>query len=315
MRIVFWGSSDASAAIEKSLTEKHEVVLAVTQPDRAKGRGKKLMPTPVKRWSIEHHIPVITPEDPNHQSIVTQIRDYDHELFFLCAYARILGKELLAIPPKGAINLHFSLLPALRGAAPVQRAIMNGLKETGVTTFFMNEFLDRGEIILQRSTSIRPFETAGELEERLISIARGVANETLELMQSGDLYLKKQDPGKKSYAKKITKEERMVDWNAPAEAIVRHINGLSPKPGGYTFFGDRRIMLLKARTGSKKNAPPGTIFADKELEVAAGNQITVIIDRLKPEGKNEINSKDFINGFRIEGGETFQMTSHYIPRC
>jgi methionyl-tRNA formyltransferase len=308
MRIIFWGSSDASAAIEKSLTEEHEVVLAVTQPDRAKGRGKKLMPTPVKRWSIEHHIPVITPEDPNHRSIIAQITECDHELFFLCAYAKILGRELLAIPPKGAINLHFSLLPALRGAAPVQRAIMNGLEETGVTTFFMNEFLDRGDIILQRSTTIKPFETAGELEERLISIANAAVKETLELLQSGDFRPTKQDPSKKSYAKKITKEERMVDWNAPAEAIIRHINGLSPKPAAYTFFRNRRIMLLKARTGNEKSGPPGTIFTDQQLEVAGGDQMTVTIDRLKPEGKNEISSKDFINGFRIEGGETFQMT-------
>ncbi len=306
MRIVFWGSSSASAAIAKALAEEHDIILAVTQPDRVKGRGRKLLPTPVKRVSIEQHIPVITPEDPNHENIVSRIVDDTPELFFLCAYAKILGKELLAIPPKGAINLHFSLLPALRGAAPVQRAIMDGLEETGVTTFFMNEFLDRGDIILQRSTGIGQFETAGELEERLTAIGIEAAKETLKILQSGNYPVKKQDPSKKSYARKISKEERMVDWNAPAETIVRHVNGLSPLPASYTFFREKRISLLKARAGSEKNAPPGTIFADKQLEVTAGDNRTVIIELLKPEGKKEITSKDFINGFRIQEGETFQ---------
>lgn len=308
MRIVFWGSSSASAAIAKALAEEHDIILAVTQPDRVKGRGRKLLPTPVKRVSIEQHIPVINPEDPNHESVITRIADYTPELFFLCAYAKILGKELLAIPPKGAINLHFSLLPALRGAAPVQRAIMNGFEETGVTTFFMNEFLDRGDIILQRSTSIGQFETAGELEERLTAMGIEAAKETLTLLQSGDYPVKKQDPSKKSYARKISKEERLVDWNAPAETIVRHVNGLSPLPASYTFFREKRISLLKARTGSEKNAPPGTIFVDEQLEVTAGDNRTVIIELLKQEGKKEITSKDFINGFRVQEGETFQKT-------
>jgi methionyl-tRNA formyltransferase len=136
-----------------------------------------------------------------------------------------------------------------------------------------------------------------------------LTRETMRRIHSGDLCLRKQDPSKKSYAKKISREERIVDWSAPAEAIVRLINGLSPKPAGYTFFRKKRVMLLKARTGSEKSAPAGTIFADTELEVAAGNDRTVIIERLKPEGKKEITSKDFINGFRIEKGETFQNLS------
>jgi methionyl-tRNA formyltransferase len=306
MRIAFWGSSPASAEIEMSLAEEHDIVLAITQPDRVKGRGKKLASTPVKRLSIEHQIPVITPEDPNTKDTISAITDHAPELFFLCAYARILGQELLAIPPKGAINLHFSLLPALRGAAPVQRAIMEGLKETGVTTFFMNEFLDRGDIILQRSTTIKSFETAGELEKRLVTMGKEIAGETVTLLESGDFERVAQDPSKKSYAKKISKEERRIDWSAPAETIVRLINGLSPRPASFTFFRNRRIMLLKARTGMGKSASPGTIFADQQLEVVAGDNRIVIIEQLKPEGKNEIPSKDFINGFRIVEGERFR---------
>lgn len=306
MRIVYWGSSLASAEIERSIAEAHEVVLAVTQPDRAKGRGRKLNPTPVKRFSTEQGIPVITPEDPNGQDAISRIRSIEPELFFLCAYARILGKELLAIPPQGAINLHFSLLPALRGAAPVQRAIMDGYEETGVTTFFMNEFLDRGDIILQRATGIISFETAGELEKRLTAIGAEIAQETLRLLESGDVRTKEQDPSKKSYAKRISSEERQVDWSAPAEKIVRHINGLSPRPASYTFFRNKRVSLLKARTGEEKGAPPGTICTGKELVVAAGDHLTVIIEKLKPEGKKEITSRDFINGFRVRKGECFQ---------
>lgn len=305
MRIVFWGSPKPAAQIEKALAEEYDIVLAVTQPDRVKGRGKKVLPTPVKRVSTEHSIPVITPEDPNHPDTVSEIAGYNPELFFLCAYAKILGKELLDIPSKGAINLHFSLLPALRGAAPVHRAIINGLEETGVTTFFMNEFLDRGDIILQQTLTITPYETAGELEKRLTEIGMVVARDTLRLLESGDYESKKQDPSKKSYAKKISKEERIIDWNAPAIEITRHINGLSPKPAAYTFFRNRRVMLLKARTGTERNAPPGTIYTDTVLEVVAGDSKTVIIERLKPEGKNEIDSKDFINGFRIAEGEHF----------
>lgn len=307
MRIVYWGSSAASAEIAKSLIENNfNIVLVITQPDRQKGRGKKLLPTPVKRLAIEKNLPLLTPDDPNSDDVIKEISDYKPEFFFLCAYAEILGKELLDLPNRGAINLHFSLLPELRGAAPIRRAIMKGLKRTGVTTFFMNEFLDKGDLILQKELKIKEFETAGELEKRLIPIGKDIAKETIRVIMNDDFKRIKQDESKKSYAKKIRKEERIIDWKIPSIEIVRRINGLSPTPGGFTFYTGKRVMLLKAITGNVKDGEPGTIITEKKLEVIAGDNKTVIIELLKPEGKNIMLSNDFINGYRVKEGNSFQ---------
>lgn len=306
MRIVYWGSSTASAEIAQSLLENHfNIACIITQPDREKGRGKKLLPTPVKELAIERDIPVLTPENPNNNDVVKEISKYKPELFFLCAYAKILGKELLDLPEKGAVNLHFSLLPELRGAAPIQRAIMKGLKKTGITTFFMNEFLDRGDIILQEAIEIKEFETAGELEKRLIPIGKETAKKTISVIMNDDFKRIKQNEMKKSYAKKITKEERIIDWKLPSIEIARRINGLSPTPGGFTFYSGKRVILLKAITGNAKDGEPGTIIPGKKLEVIAGDGRTVIIELLKPEGKKVMSAKDFINGFRVKDGELF----------
>jgi len=307
MRIVYWGSSAASAEIAKSLIENNfNIVLVITQPDRQKGRGKKLLPTPVKRLAIEKNLPLLTPDDPNSDDVIKEISDYKPEFFFLCAYAKILGKELLDLPNRGAINLHFSLLPELRGAAPIRRAIMKGLKRTGVTTFFMNEFLDKGDLILQKELEIKEFETAGELEKRLIPIGKDIAKETIRVIMKDDFKRIKQDESKKSYAKKIRKEERIIDWKIPSIEIVRRINGLSPTPGGFTFYTGKRVILLKAITGNVKDGEPGTIITEKKLEVIAGDNKTVIIELLKPEGKNIMLSNDFINGYRVKEGNSFQ---------
>ncbi len=307
MRIVYWGSSAASAEIAKSLIENNfNIVLLITQPDRQKGRGKKLLPTPVKRLAIEKNLPLLTPDDPNSDDVIKEISDYKPEFFFLCAYAKILGKELLDLPNRGAINLHFSLLPELRGAAPIRRAIMKGLKRTGVTTFFMNEFLDKGDLILQKELEIKEFETAGELEKRLIPIGKDIAKETIRVIMNDDFKRIKQDESKKSYAKKIRKEERIIDWKIPSIEIVRRINGLSPTPGGFTFYTGKRVILLKAITGNVKDGEPGTIITEKKLEVIAGDNKTVIIELLKPEGKNIMLSNDFINGYRVKEGNSFQ---------
>lgn len=307
MRIVYWGSSAASAEIAESLIENNfNIVLVITQPDRQKGRGKKLLPTPVKRLAIEKNLPLLTPDDPNSDDVIKEISDYKPEFFFLCAYAKILGKELLDLPNRGAINLHFSLLPELRGAAPIRRAIMKGLKRTGVTTFFMNEFLDKGDLILQKELEIKEFETAGELEKRLIPIGKDIAKETIRVIMNDDFKRIKQDESKKSYAKKIRKEERIIDWKIPSIEIVRRINGLSPTPGGFTFYTGKRVILLKAITGNVKDGEPGTIITEKKLEVIAGDNKTVIIELLKPEGKNIMLSNDFINGYRVKEGNSFQ---------
>lgn len=307
MRIVYLGSSAASAEIAELLLEdKLNIVLFITQPDREKGRGRKLLSTPVKRLAIEKNIPFLTPVDPNSDDVTKEISRYKPELFFLCAYAKILEKNLLELPEKGAVNLHFSLLPELRGAAPIQRAIMKGLKRTGVTTFFMNEFLDRGDIILQRELEIKEFETSGELEKRLIQLGKDIAKETIKIIMDGDFKCIKQDESKKSYAKKIKKEERIIDWNFPSFKIVRKINGLSPKPGSLTFFRGKRVILLKALTGTIKDGEPGTIVPGKKLEIIAGDSKTIIIESLKPEGKKAMSAMDFINGFRVKEEDSFQ---------
>jgi len=307
MRIVYWGSSTASAEIAQTLLESNfNIVLVVTQPDRKKGRGRQLSPTPVKLLAAKKNLPILSPEDPNGDEVIKEILGYKPDLFFLCAYAKILGKRLLDIPHRGAVNLHFSLLPELRGAAPIQRALMKGLKRTGVTTFSMNESLDKGDIILQKTMGINEFETAGELEKRLIPLGKSISEETIRKIMSGDYKTTKQDESKKSYAKKISKEERLINWNIPAIEIARKINGLSPKPGALTFFKGRRVILLHAKTGTEKDGEPGEIIAGEKLEVISEDKKTIVIELLKPEGKNIINSTDFVNGFRVKDGDFFQ---------
>jgi methionyl-tRNA formyltransferase len=307
MKIVYWGSSESSAEIAQSLTENGEkIILVVSQPTRQKGRGRKKHPTPVSQFAIENKIDLITPDDPNEANTITYLKSLNPDLFFLCAYARILSKDLLDIPSKGAVNLHFSLLPELRGAAPIQRAIMKGYSKTGITTFFMNELLDRGNIILQRELKIKEWETAGELEERLSRLGKIAAIETIEEIKKGTYSTREQNQAKKSYAKKISKEERFIDWRSTALEIVRKINGLSPSPGGVTFFRGKRLILLKARIGQESGEDPGSLKPGKILGVVAGDKRTVLIDYLKPEGKRRITSHDFINGFRVKDGDVFK---------
>lgn len=307
MKIVYWGSAEPSAQVAKFLLEENfNIVLFITQPDRKKGRGKKLLPTPVKKLAISQNLPVLTPQNPNSSDIIDSIQSYKPDLFFLCAYAKILSKELLDLPQKGAVNLHFSLLPKLRGAAPIHRAIMEGYSETGITTFFMNKFIDRGEIIDQQSTRIKEFETAGELEKRLIPLGEEIAKETIKKIEKGSFETTKQDISQKSYAKKIAKEERFVDWNLTSAEIIRKINGLSPNPGSFTFFREKRITLLKATGGfEKKEGEPGELIPHKRLGVISGDNKIVNIDLLKPAGKKAISSIDFINGYRVKQGERF----------
>lgn len=307
MRIVYWGSSKISTEVAVHLLANNfNIILFITQPDRQKGRGKKFLPTPVKLLAKERNIPFLTPGDIDRDDVIKKISDYNPEIFFLCAYAKILGKKLLELPEKGAVNLHFSLLPQLRGAAPIARAIMEGFKTTGVTTFFMNESLDRGSIILQKETAIKEFETAGELEKRLTELGKNAAKETIRAIEQGNYKTITQNNTKKSYAKKILKEERLIDWKRPAIDIVRRINGLSPKPGSFSFLRGKRVIFLKAKTGNSGSGEPGTIISEKKLEVIAEDNKTVIIELLKPEGKKSISGKDFINGFRIKEGDFFQ---------
>jgi len=307
MKIVYWGSSSSSAEILDSLIENNfDIVLVITQPDRQKGRGKKLLPTPVKVLATQNNIVVLSPDNPNEDATLDKIANCKPDLFFLCAYAKLLGKELLRIPNKGAVNLHFSLLPQLRGAAPIQRAIMQGFEKTGVTTFFMNESLDRGEIIMQQQTRLQEFETYGELEKRLTDIGKTITKQTIEKIMEGNFKTTKQNNAKKSYAKKILKEERIIDWNLPAIEIARKINGFSPSPGSYAFFRGKRIILLKARTGTATQGKVGMLFVGKQLQVLAGNGKTIFIEKLKPEGKKAISARDFINGFRVTSEDYFQ---------
>ncbi|TET20986.1 MAG: methionyl-tRNA formyltransferase [Candidatus Cloacimonadota bacterium] len=312
MKIVYWGSSAASADIARSLIDGGcNLILFITQPDREKGRGRKRLPTPVKNVAGERSIPVLTPDNPNTEEVIQEISRLEPDLFFLCAYAKMLRKDLLEIPPRGALNLHFSLLPQLRGAAPIQRAIMNGFKTTGVTTFFMNESLDKGDIILQKETDITAIETAGELEERLVALGKILAKETIISIQNGNFTRKQQDTFKKSYARKIQKEERAIDWTSPAIEIVRRINGLSPYPGSFTYFKEKRIILLKAMLGESSKEKPATIIPGKKITVIAGDYGSVIISLLRPEGKKTMTSKDFINGFRIKNGDAFHSCPVY----
>jgi methionyl-tRNA formyltransferase len=308
VRIVFMGSGRFAVPSLHALAEAgHELLAAVTQPDREQGRGRKLLPPPLKRAALERGLRVLQPERIRDPETLQQLSGLAAELHVVVAYGKILPRDALAIPARGTLNVHASLLPGYRGAAPIAWAIVNGERETGVTTMLLDEGMDTGPTLLSRSTSIAPDETAGQLEERLSRLGASLLLETLDGLARGDLAPTPQDSARASYAPLLKKEDGRVDWAAEATTIERRIRGFQPWPGVVANVEGRGLKLLKARVETGAAGDGGTVLAvDGEgIVVACGSASALRLLEVQPESRRAMSAEAFAAGARLRPGQRF----------
>jgi methionyl-tRNA formyltransferase len=303
LRIIFMGTPEFACPTLQALLDRGEQVVAVvTQPDRPKGRGQRLQSPPVKLLAEAHAIPVLQPLRVRAPEAVAAIRDLAPDLIVVVAFGQILPKVLLDIPRHGCINVHASLLPRYRGAAPLNWCIINGETETGVTTMLMDVGLDTGDMLLKRSTPIDPEEDTSALHDRLAVLGAEALAETLDRLVAGTLSAEKQDDHLTCYAPLLKKEDGRIDWSRGAQTIKNLVRGMAPWPGAYTWLGGQMLKVWRVTTTACTGAP-GTVLAVGRdgIEVACGDG-SVIITELQLEGKRRLAAREFLAGWRLEPG-------------
>ncbi len=309
MRLVFWGTSSfAVPALRALLGEGFDVVGVVTQPDRAVGRSRStLVPSPVKHVALDEKLPLLQPESPKDEAFLAQLRALQPELSIVVSYGHILGDSLIALPAQGTINVHASLLPALRGAAPIQGAVRAGLTETGVTIMRMVKALDAGPVMLRARTPVARDETAGELEARLSELGAMALVEALTLMSLDRITETPQDESKATFAPKILREMARVNWNDRADAIGRHIRAYDPRPGAFTVHrgGDIKLFgAVVADAPAESAHAPGTVVSiDARGMVVTAGTGAVMISFAQPAGRTRVGPEEWRRGRGIEVGE------------
>jgi methionyl-tRNA formyltransferase len=311
-RIIFFGTpSFAVPTLQNLFQGKDEVVAVVTQPDRGKGRGQKVVPSPVKQFILQHkkdELLIFQPESVKEKAFQERLRELHPELFVVVAYGQILPKSLLRIPKYGAVNVHASLLPKYRGAAPIAWAILRGEKMTGVTTMIMDEGMDTGDILLQTEIPIGKEETAETLHNRLASLGAQLLLETVGRMKAGNLRPVPQEHSKATYAPLLKKEDGQIDWRKEAEAIDRRVRAFNPWPGAFTSL---KGQLLKIYRGEiRERAPAGkagtVIWVGSDfIEVETGKD-SFLIKEVQLEGKRRMTVRDFLSGHPIAVGTIFE---------
>lgn len=310
MKIVFMGTPEfAIPSLEKLINSKHKVELVVSAPDKERGRGKQVSATPVKEFALKNKIPVLTPVSLRDEDFISQLKKVDPDLFVIVAF-RILPREVFQIPRKGSFNLHGSLLPKYRGAAPIQWALINGDKETGVTTFFLDDKVDTGKIILKKVLPIDPEDNFGTLHDKMMILGADTVLETVNLIDDGFYELASQDNSEATVAPKITKEVCKIDWNKRAEEIHNLVRGLSPYPCAFFKVGGKQYKIFKTKIVeniSFENSeslilnPQSNIAlyqTKKEIFVQTGNGILQIIE-LQQEGRKRMSAEEFLRGSSI----------------
>ena len=301
--IVFMGTPDFAAGILKAILDSgYTVTGVVTQPDRPKGRKKELCPCPVKELAVSHGLRVFQPRRVRNEEAVAEIADMKPDLIVVAAFGQILPKELLELPPLGCVNVHASLLPAYRGAAPIQQAIIDGCEKTGVTIMQMDVGLDTGDIISVRECPIAPDETGGSLFDKLAVIGAELLVDTLPDIESGKAVRVPQPEEGVSYVKMFKKEDGRIDWTESAESICRKVRGFDPWPSAFTTLDGKNFRIFKAHVenmGAEGEA--GTILTDREgrMLIQTGSGY-VCPDEVQIEGKKRMKTSDFLRGYVIK---------------
>ena len=304
MRIVFMGTPDfASASLKKLIDEKFDVVGVFTQPDKPKGRGMELCASPVKELALENNLPVFQPVKMRDGTALAQIKALEPDILVVVAYGRILPGDILAVPKYGAINVHGSLLPKYRGAAPIQWAVLNGDKITGVTTMYLASEMDTGDIIYTSETEIGEYETSGELFDRLKDMGAELLVKTLRDIDAGTAPRAPQDHSKASYVTMLDKSICPIDWNKTPREVLKHIYGLQPWPVATMELEGKtvRVFAAKYTDGKTEKVPGAVVSTDKGgLEIACADGETLLITELQAPGKKRMGAEDYLRGHQIK---------------
>ncbi len=304
MKIVFMGTPDfAAMALEKLVSAGHEITLVVTQPDKEKGRGKQVQKSDVKLVAEKYDIPVFQPVKIKTEESVEILRGYEADIFVVAAFGQILSKEILDMPKYGCVNIHASLLPRLRGAAPIQWSIIDGDEKTGVTIQQMDVGLDTGDILAVKEVEIASDETGGSLFDKLAIAGADLIVETLPLIEAGKITPVPQDESLSTYAKKLSKDMGLIDWNMPAVAIERLIRGCSPWPSSYSNIGGKSLKIWKAAVSDTKATPGEVSEVTKESITIGCGEGSLVVEELQLEGKKRMSVHDFLLGYHINVGD------------
>lgn len=319
MRVIFMGTPDIAVGVLKALAKEHEVVLAVSQPDKPKGRGGRTQPTPVKEAALALGIPVFQPGRVRSETCITELKKYNADVIVVIAFGQIIPKEILEMAPYGCMNIHASLLPKYRGAAPIQWAVINGEEVSGVTTMQMDEGLDTGDILLKKEIVLEAKETGGTLYDKIAQAGAELCIETLRKLQSGEIVPQKQPKESPTpYARMLDKELGNIDWNSSAVSIERLIRGLSPWPSAYTDWDGRTMKIWQAEVcggegnegavaeekgiGAEKR-PGEVVRVEKDgFYVQTGDGVLKITELQIP-GKKRMDAGAFLRGYSIKMGE------------
>ena len=304
MRIVFMGTPDfAAASLQKLIDEKYDIAAVFTQPDKPRNRGMSLSFSPVKELALQNGLDVYQPTKLCDGSFTELLRSLKPDVLVVVAYGRILPEDALSVPTYGAVNVHSSLLPKYRGAAPVQWAVLNGDTVTGVSTMYLAPEMDTGDVIFTEKTEIGEFETSGELFDRLMVMGAELLHKTLRAIENGTAPRSKQDESQASYVTMLDKSMSPIDWSRSPREIVKHICGLQPWPVATTEIGGLTFRIFKAEyTDTVTDKAPGTVVAaDKRgIEIACGGAHTLLITELQAPGKKRMRAADYLLGHPIK---------------
>ena len=316
MNVVFMGTPEFAVPSLKYLIEsKHDVITVLTQTDKPKGRKGKPEAPPVKNIALDAGLPVIQPENVNSRQVIEKLEKLNPDVIVVVAFGQKISNEILDLPKHKCVNIHASLLPKYRGAAPINWAIVNGEKETGITTIIMSDKMDAGYVIIRKSLTIGPEETAGELGDRLSKLGANTLSESLTQIETGNAKYTQQDESLVSLAPKIKKKGGLIDWNQGEDKIHDFVRGMNPKPSAYTFLmknnSKERIIILKTERDNSSNnetiITPGTILeiSSQGIRTATGND-SIWIKEVKPEGKRVMSAAAFSRGHDLKENYLFQ---------
>lgn len=294
--IVFMGSPDFALPVFKKMIENFNVVGVVTQPDRPAGRGRQLTPPPVKILAKQHNLPVIQPESLKDNQAMQQLRDWDPDLIVVAAFGQILRSEVLELPMFGCVNVHASLLPRWRGAAPIQASILHGDEKTGVTIMKMDPGLDTGPVLSQRATDILPGETAGELSSRLADLGAELLAETLPSYLNGNIQPEIQNDSLATYAPRLNKSDGELDFNKSATDLERQVRAFSPWPGAFTYWQGGLLKIHQAHASTSQSPGRGITTSEDGIPAFGTVDGLLVLDVVQPAGKRVMKAKAFLAG-------------------
>lgn len=310
MRIVFMGTPDFSVpTLEALVASEHEVVGVVTQPDKPKGRGKEIHMSPVKECALQHNIPVYQPVRARDEAFVDEMRALNPDVMVVIAFGQILPKSLLELPKYGCVNIHASLLPKYRGAAPIQWAVINGDEETGITTMMMDVEMDTGDILEKTVVKLDPEETGGSLFDRLSLLGGDLILSTLSKLEKGEITPVSQDHEKATYVKKISKSMGDIDWTMDAVSIERLVRGLNPWPSAFTRWNGKMLKIWEAKVLPDPDVklPCGSVISasDEGLKIQTGAGV-LCVTSLQLEGKKRMDTAAFLRGYQVAAGSMME---------